>query len=153
MKIKIQGLIVLISAAILVGCGSHGDSHEHGSDTRGIQEASYTADDAHGLVLNGSKKWEMDEHTRGMFTKMDQRLKSTDLGSSSADDLKASGVILRKDIDDLIAGCTMVGDAHNELHKYLTVYIPVVDELVQKGDSSKAEEVHELLELYPKFFE
>ena len=66
---------LLISAAILVGCGSHGDSHEHGSDARGIQEASYTAGDAHGLVLNGSKKWEMDEHTRGMFTKMDQRLK------------------------------------------------------------------------------
>ncbi len=169
---KYQAVVVLTTflAVLGVGCAGH-EAHEghegqeaHEAHPAQVAQNSDGEDhDAHaaagapaadpGLVLDGAKKWEMDEHTRTLFARMAERLEGTDLEATSSEALKASGATLRKDIDDLIAGCTMVGDAHNELHKFLTAYIPAVNELAQSGDPHNAEQVRELLGVYPDFFE
>ena len=146
--------------ALTLALASCGHPHEgHHPEPRPDQD--HDAHEAHaasnpaalGLILNGSERWEMDEHTRTTFTKMAQRLEGSDLQAAPATELTETGALLRKDIDDLIAGCTMVGEAHNALHKYLAAYMPAVDALSQQGSLESAERVHALLGIYPEFFE
>ena len=67
--------------------------------------------------------------------------------------LRASGDAFRGDIDVLIAGCTMQGDAHGELHKFLTMHILAVEAMAASGAAASSEKVYELLEMYPQYFE
>ena len=141
----------------LVGCHGPGEGHsseaQHGHGHEVGESAGEPPSGSHGLVLNGAEKWQMDDHTRSMFTQMVQRLEGSDLESATVTELKESGSLLRKDIDELIAGCTMEGEAHDVLHKYLVAYIPSVDALSKSGDSESAEAVQALLQVYPRFFE
>jgi hypothetical protein len=167
MQCKAVVVLTTFLAVLGIGCAGHEghEAHEgqeahpapvaqnsHGEDHDSHAAAGEPSANP-GLVLHGAEKWQMDEHTRTLFSRMAERLEGTELEATTSEALKASGVTLRKDIDDLIAGCTMVGDAHNELHKFLTAYIPAVNELAQSGDPHSAERVRELLGVYPEFFE
>jgi len=140
---SIAPFLILLSSTLLLACGAH--DHDH--------EAHGTAATEHALALNGTEKWPMDEHSRTVFLTMAQRLEGKDLASLNTADLQATGKALTQDINDLIAGCTMQGAAHDELHKFLTLYIPAVSALAEKGKRDGAQKVHGLLELYPQYFE
>jgi hypothetical protein len=140
------GYLLLLTT---IGCSLH--SHSHRGHEAHSSSPSSSQD--HGLVLNGTRKWKTDEHTSAVFSLMSARVFEQDLKSQSGDDLKELGISLRQDIDDLIAGCTMEGDAHNELHKFLVLYIPEVEQLRKLGDLDNANNVGELLEVYLQYFD
>lgn len=105
------------------------------------------SEDIVSLTLNGDTKWEMDEHTRAAFESMSEKANHKD------GDLKSLGSALQADLDKLIQGCTMTGDSHNELHKFLIVYMPAVQKLANNGGDENLETIRKLLDMYPDFFE
>lgn len=134
-------LITLLSLGItflLVSCGRDRNSH-HGA------HQSHADSEALKIELNNSEKWELDNHTRSMFQTM---LKRIEAGGAPQD----IGTSLSKDLDKLIQGCTMTGQAHNQLHVYLVSYIPSVQKLKESGSVDSLDEVKEILHEYPKFF-
>jgi hypothetical protein len=108
-----------------------------------------------GMALNDGKKWPMDDHTRSAFKKMAVSFKISDF--SSINGLRKTGTQLKEQVGKLIQGCTMDGDAHNQLHIFLTGYIPAVDSLavattMDSGwDHSK--KINQYLSLYSTYFE
>ncbi len=152
--------MMLLPLLSLVACGGHDHGHEepnHASEAPSDDYASHHAPAAvptgHDLVLDGDQKWAMDDHTRFVVGTMSDRFVGRDLETSSAEDLRKLGTQLREDINELIKGCTMQGDAHNELHKFLGHYIPAVDKMASSGEPARAERVHELLVIYAGHFE
>ena len=101
-------------------------------------------------MLNAGQKWQMDDHTRSMFATMVDRLE--DPGAESVEPQEL-GKILEADLDALIQGCTMTGDAHSELHKYLVEFIPAIQQLASEGGDDEVQEVKRLLAEYPQYFE
>jgi len=95
----------------------------------------------------------MDNHTRTIFAKMAESFVHSDHSSLKEDGLKKAGATLQLDINELIQGCTMTGDAHNQLHIYLTGYIPVVAALSDSGQIADAEKIKHYLEKYGDYFE
>ena len=158
----LQATAVVSTLVLISGCGDHHDggqspaaeSHAAESQSAGPHavepHAQETGVDSPGLRLNGTQKWQMDEHTRAMYGTMVARIADRD-----AEDLasKQLGQELDKDLDALVQGCTMTGDAHRELHKFLGAYIPAVQALAAEGGEDAALEVQRLLELYPRYFE
>jgi hypothetical protein len=130
-------LTTTIVIVVLISCG--GDQHQH----------DHHADEAHvpGLSLNGDQKWKMDDHTRTMFAAMSERMEQAET------DPKAVGEALKADLDKLVRGCTMVGKSHDELHRFLIIYIPAINELSESGSSESLARVNLLLATYPKYFE
>jgi len=148
-------MVMLIAAGALVGCGGNGEGqaeHHEASHDEHMAQGGPASGGAHGLVLDEGRKWEMDAHTRAMIARMSGRLEGMDMGAMSSDALGALGGDLRADVDSLVAGCTMTGSAHDQLHTFLAAYIPAVEGMKQ-GDSAEATKVRELLELYPQYFE
>lgn len=133
---------VIIAAAIAVfpfiSVGETGvayaenQAHEHG-------HASHTSSAGiSGLQLNQGEHWEMDEHTRTMLVKMEKTFFAADHSTQAG--LNAVGGELKAQMDELIDGCTMGGAAHDQLHVFLSEYIPTIDRLAQAGDYEAARE-------------
>ena len=67
--------------------------------------------------------------------------------------LKAAGAELKADINELIQRCTMTGPDHDQLHTYLTAYIPAVTALEETGQVDDAKKVQHYLTIYEDYFE
>lgn len=162
MKPTWSPLAVLITAVMLTACGHHGaEDHSHDAEehTRGAEGhaaqagASTPGDGLERVRLNDQERWQMDEHTRSVFAKMAASFVGTDHAALEGDGLKAAGAELQGDVDVLIAGCTMTGEAHDQLHAYLLGYMPAVAALAESGRVEDAQRVEHYLERYGDFFE
>lgn len=118
---------------------AEGSTAEHGPAEHGHAEGQK-------LVLNDGQKWETDEHTRTIFATMRARLDSELSG-------KELGAALEGDLQKLIQGCTMPGEAHKQLHVFLMGYLPAVAHLSESGHEHARESVVSLLDEYPKYFQ
>jgi hypothetical protein len=150
-----QLVFVIVTALLVASCGKPGEEAQSNSQPEGGDPSPIAADAStndHGLRLNGADKWPMDAHTRAMFDKMTASFRDGGTDSGDSESIKAVGAKIRGEIDELIQGCTMTGEAHNQLHKYLMAYIPAVEKMAKEGTKAGAASVRELLELYPKYF-
>ena len=155
MKSTLLATGILAAATLLVSCGDHGaGSHTADVEDHASHLDSATPEDGlDGLALNNGSKWEMDDHTRTVFAKMATSFLNFDPQSMDEDGLMKAGADLQVDINALIQGCTMTGDAHDQLHVYLTGYMPAVAALSDSGRIEDAQKVTHYLEKYGDYFE
>ena len=103
-----QLLTVLLLTAATIGC-----SQDHGHDT-----AKET------IVLDNGTKWTVHDN---MMIHIEQM--STDVKATAADmDYDGLNKRLLTGIDALTSDCTMKGQAHDELHKWLLPFIGTANE-------------------------
>ena len=140
--------IILISFSIF-SFGAHAandDSHGHSNHNA---EAATS-----GLNLNNGDRREMDDHTRKMSSKMEETFFSADHSNQTS--LNALGNHLEAQLGELISGCTMSGEAHNQLHLFLTDYVPTIQSLAKAEDYDTARnsaiKLKQSLENYKKHF-
>lgn len=144
MNLKIRLLIISLSAFSLFNCGDkkekakegthqhQTESHEH-HDHKDIHETQQEE-----VNPKTDKKWQVDEHTRSSMQKISQIAKSSYV--KTTEEFSELGIMLQNEMKNLIAECKMQGEAHNQLHNYLTTIIPHIDELVEaetKEDGEK----------------
>ncbi|MGI1679450.1 MAG: hypothetical protein K6L75_11995 [Cellvibrionaceae bacterium] len=96
--------------------------------------------------LDYGAKWKMDSHTRKMFVAMSERV-------HVGGDLKKVGEKLKEDLQKLIKGCTMTGEAHDQLHLFLASYFPAVRKLSEEGTEEAFQKVKHVLLDYQSYFE
>ncbi len=123
------------------------------SVTANAEEAKQPAYVIEDMSLNNGYKWEMDEHTRNAFNEMAKSFLSIDISLLRADALKSQGIMLQKSLDNLIQGCTMEGDAHEQLHTFLMEYMPEISALSNTGNIENAEKIQYYLKAYSQYFE
>lgn len=149
MKLFLFVLCILSTVPMVTSCGKH---HDPASDHSKEDHKSHQAA-PQGLELNNGKKWQMDTHTRDSFVRMVNIADDVDLTVTDYQGLKTFGSNLLNELDLLIKGCTMTGDAHDQLHVYLTGYIPAVQALAKSGRLADAKDVIYYLKLYGDYME
>ena len=105
------------------------------------------------LTLNDGKKWQLDDYTSTALNTMSDAFESVDASKLDPLTLKAAGASLKKNIDEMIQGCTMTGAGHDQLHVYLNGLVPAVNSLGKNGQVADAEKVQQQLALYRDYFE
>lgn len=107
------------------------------------------------LELNNGSKWEMDEHTRNMSKKMKQTFLTAE--HANLESLNNLGKQLQSQLDVLIRGCTMTGEAHDQLHVFLSTHMPAIHALESASDYASAKkhaiELKHQFEVYGEYFE
>lgn len=141
----ILALAFMVVAALFAGCGNENapgplnDPHDHSGAP------------GKALSLDHGKRWQADEHTRASVKQMQQTLADAD----PAD--RGLGKTLQKQTDELIQGCTMSGEAHDQLHVWLNELMPALNLMAEAQDAAqfaqRRGEVQHLLEEYDKYFE
>lgn len=134
----------------LFSCGSTSQEKPQKQKQTETQEENHHHDESEAIELNNGQKWKVDSnmvrHIRNMendvifFTKLEQK------------DYKTLSVKLQTNIDLLTSNCTMKGQAHDELHKWLLPYIDLVQELsVAKDESEAAKQFEKIQTSYQTF--
>jgi hypothetical protein len=143
---------LVLSTVFFLGACSHFEHHHHGSEMM-TSHHSNSADKTLNINLNGDNKWLMDAHTRSVASTMMNRFSSLDLELQNQQELEDLGEQLGQDLDTLIQGCTMEGEAHNALHDFLTSFMPALEEFKTTASVDSAKHVKHLLAEYQNYFE
>lgn len=155
MKHLVYIITVLITLLVVPSCGSSHEEHEQQDHADHAHDAADThaQHNLDGMSLNNGSKWMMDDHTRLVFSAMASTFMSTDPASMSPEELQSLGSSLQQSNTTLIQGCTMTGDAHDQLHIFLSGYIPAVNSLADAGQIDDANTIRQYLEGYDEYFE
>lgn len=120
------------------------ESHEHGEE--GHEHSAVQED----IVLNNGEKWVVNDEMKPHIAKSEELLKAYD------GDYKALAEALTAENNKLIKSCTMEGESHDELHKWLHPHLEMVKELAKTEDQAQADEQINALkssyELYHHYF-
>ena len=134
MKKKI--ILIPAIALFLFSCGNA--SNEKSEDLSEIEthDEHHHDDESEAIELNNGEKWTVDAnmltHIRTMendvisFAKVEQK------------DYKVLSEKLQASSDLLTSHCTMTGQAHDELHKWLLPYMDLVEELSEAINEAEA---------------
>ncbi len=154
MKTALTAICILITGALLVSCSDDKTESLPPNADDHSSHLSVTPDDGlDGLSLDSGQKWKMDDHTRSVFSEMAESFLGSDHSHAEEETLKKAGSDLQDLITKLVQGCTMTGAAHDQLHVYLTGYIPAVAALSETGQIENAKTVKRYLEMYGQYFE
>jgi hypothetical protein len=130
-------LSLLFAAALFFAACDHGaNSHAHGPADHAAQA----------LKLDDGRRWKTDEPTRASVATIKERVADKTLEG------KALGDALDKELQKLIQGCKMTGEAHNQLHYWLEPFMGHVKDL-REGKAGAADKVKASLAEYDKYFE
>ena len=107
------------------------------------------------LQLNNGEKWAVNEEMKPNVAAQEESIKN--YKTSQDTDYKALSDQLVKDNSSLINSCTMKGESHEELHKWLHPHMELLDELGKSESNDQANEaiskLEESFETFHKFFQ
>lgn len=152
---KNLAVLLSISNLLFFGCGQ--SSKE---ENPVIKKQTYQIDHQHTnenttIKLDNGKKWKVDEnmliHIRNMETDINSFI------AMKQEDYKSLAKKLETNIDLLISNCSMKGNAHDELHKWLLPYIDMAAALSNATNEEEAskqfENIQSSLKKFNLFFE
>lgn len=99
------------------------EEHEHKAEIQTIE-------------LNNGEKWRVDANMITHIRNMENDVIS--FSKAQQKDYKSLAEKLQSNIELLTSNCTMEGQAHDELHKWLLPYIDMVNELSAVKDDTEA---------------
>jgi hypothetical protein len=109
-----------------------------------------------GIQLNGGNKWKVVPEMLIHIRAMERDVTNFKINNELAN-YKALAQNLQLNIDKLTANCTMEGQAHDELHKWLLPYIDDVAVLATIDTTTKAtvkyNQIKNTFEVFNVFFE
>jgi len=161
-------IAILTAGLLLFGCSN--ENHEHEEDTHEMHDHDddhaghdhgegrhiIAGKDDHeatdGITLNNGEKWEADNHTNEKVSEMKTEVENY----KKNNDYSKLATNLEADVSELIKGCTMDGEPHNQLHHWLEPYIGLVNSLKDaNNDSDKSANVEIIetsLNQYTEYF-
>lgn len=132
--------IFLASFFTVTGCGTGTD--EHAADNALTPApVSERQDSVRGpeLELDHGERWVVDPPMLVPVRRMQQRIaQAAHQGALLTPEHAALADSLFADLDDLVAGCTMEGKAHEELHVWLIPHMQLVQDLEKAADTTQA---------------
>ena len=129
--------LLLITLALLAACGAKDSAEE----SVGIVP----------LTLNEGAKWQMDSHTRGSVARMQDWFAAAGQ-PATLEAYQELGRRLTEELQVLIGGCTMAGPDHDQLHIFLTEFMPRVNALRDASELDAAEQTRiELGKLFTEY--
>lgn len=130
-------LTFAVGSLLLYSCGNSSNEKLNNQTEVAQHNDHHHDDESEAIELNNGEKWQVNAnmitHIRNMendvisFAKVEQK------------DYKVLSEKLQASIDLLTSNCTMTGQAHDELHKWLLPYMDLVEELSEAEDKIEAE--------------
>ncbi len=152
----------LLVASIMYSCNNH--SEDEASLTQDTTQQASTKEDEHHheehepITLNNGAKWKVDENMMTYIRKMEtQTGQLAGKKEISLPELQSFADSLQVNLDALTTSCTMTGQAHDELHKWLVPFIDMASHLQKATAQEEArksfDEIEESFHTFNTYFE
>ena len=163
MKIRIAQLLILTASLTLFSCGGNAESqadHEH-ANGQDHEHSEVSMDESEirpsikepELKLNNGEKWEANPETTQGIANMKMTLEEY-----ASQPVTTRGYYpglaqkLIAEFSDIFQNCTMKGDAHDQLHRYLLPMKPYLEK-IGSGDTKDAEQATAELTKYLNYYD
>lgn len=136
--------IFLIStiAIALIACKNENhhenhDEHEHHDETA-THEEDHHNHESEAIMLNDGEKWKVVENMSGYIRNMEKAVNEFE-----GNDYPALAKTIDENIRALTENCTMEGQAHDELHKWLLPFIELSEEFDVATEKENQEKIYQ----------
>jgi len=147
-------MTVLAISLLLFSCGETSSEKTNAQTETITQEVDGKDDEMQTIKLNNGEKWLVNEEMKPFI--LESEIILNDYIESSSTDFKTLAERLNEKNSKLIESCTMNGESHDELHKWLYPHMNLIRSLAQEENTeSAASIVRELalsFETYHKYF-
>lgn len=139
-KLKIS--IIALSVFFLVSCNDK-------TKTQTIETTeTHQHSELEDIQLNEGKKWKVDDNMMIIIRKMEKEVASTD-----NENYQLLIDNLARNIDKLTSNCTMTGQAHDELHKWLLPFIEDVKAFSNDKSTENFQKIQNAFTTFNQYFE
>jgi len=136
-EIKTSLVLLVLSTMIFTSCGQKTPAKE-------AHETTDVNDDFETIKLNNGEKWKVVNEMISYVHLMDKSV--AEFQTLEDKNYAVLAKNLQTNVDSLISNCTMTGEGHIELHKWLIPYIQLLDDLSNAPNNSEAEETNESIQ-------
>ncbi|MBK8505924.1 MAG: hypothetical protein IPL46_29260 [Saprospiraceae bacterium] len=129
-----KSTIVLILSVIMFACGN--SSAEKNNSEIAASEDHDNHQNNSTLTLDQGQKWQVNAEMLPPIEMMESLI--NDFAENNSEEYQDLASDLQKQIDLLVASCTMTGPSHDELHKWLHPAIQTVKKIDDAKDNAVA---------------
>lgn len=150
MKTKI--LILLLTSVFIFGCSSNTSNNEEKENEPSETVVEPTEEEHHhdgheAIVLDNGNKWKVVESMLIYIRNMEEAVNNFE-----GEDYPALAITIDENVRALTENCTMEGQAHDELHKWLVPFIGLSEEFDVATDKAEQERIYnEFKEAFVEF--
>ena len=144
LKIKIAFLATVV--LLLFSCNTKSKEEK----TTEIKTEEHQHSESETIQLNNGEKWKVDDNMMIHIRNMEKDVVHFDQEKSTNYSLLADK--LKTNIDILTSNCTMKGQAHDELHKWLVPYIELVDLFSKEKSANQFTEIQNSFLTFNEYF-
>ncbi len=136
---KILTILLIPITLLLFSCGNTVNEDSNKETVVVVKEEHHHNDDP--IALNNGSKWKVDANMMTHIRNMEKDINTLDLrGAKEYAELAGK---LEHNIELLTSNCTMEGQAHDELHKWL---LPFIDLSSEFSECKTAENYNEIFQ-------
>ena len=147
-KLKITS--ILLSTFFLFSCNDKA-KNESAETSQATKTEVHEHSNDETIQLNDGQKWKVDVDMMAHIRIMENDVTSFDKETPENYQLLADN--LKKNIDLLTSNCTMKGEAHDELHKWLLPYIELVDHFSKDKSNENLAKIQESFTTFNQYFQ
>lgn len=141
-------IFILLGGFLIASCNNDSKT----ADTNTSTEVAVETEDAHhrhadegDIVLINGEKWQINPEMKPFLEKGSDLV--TEYVKNNDTDYKSLAAALKEQNSQLIKSCTMQGQSHDELHKWLHPHLDLVKSLENETDATEAQKIVAQLEL------
>lgn len=132
-------LTLSVFSLLLFGCGNS-TNEKPNNQTKAVEHNEHHHDDeSKALQLNSGEKWVVNEEMKPFILKAEEILNQ--YLESESHDYQTLATQLKEENSGLIKSCTMIGESHDELHKWLYPHIELIESLSKAESTEQANKI------------
>lgn len=155
MRKKNAVISIFTISFLLFACDSSSlkEAHKHSESVTEHENQQNGREDK--IRLNNGEKWLVNDEMKPYVYEAEKVL--SEYNESNSTEYKELAVVLKEKNTAVIKSCTMQGESHDELHKWLHPHMELVDKLEKADNVEEANEtitqLNESFETYNQYFQ
>lgn len=142
---KTKFILPLTISLIILGCSSPSENKEEIVTTQEAETSIETIEENHHeeldtIVLDNGKKWKIVESMLFYIRNIEQAV--TSFEGKQSEDYTTLAKTIDENLIELTSSCTMEGQAHDELHKWLVPFIELSEQFDVATELSEQEKIY-----------
>ncbi|MFP5470669.1 MAG: hypothetical protein ACLGGV_03665 [Bacteroidia bacterium] len=133
--------ILLAMAIYLMACDNERQNHQEPQEEQTTHDEEHHHHESESIVLDNGKKWKVAEGMVVYIRNMEKAI--NDFETLENKDYTALAKTIDTNIRELTSNCTMKGQAHDELHKWLVPFIELSEEFDVATDPKEQEKIYQ----------
>lgn len=140
-------------AFIFFGCNHTTNNEETTPQDTIATEEVHQHDEVEAIILDNGKKWVVVPEMMAFIKNIENGVNEfSKKDKSTFEEYQTLSKLIAKNLEDLTANCTMTGQAHDELHKWLVPFLDLSAEFSETTNVEEADKTyHKIEEAFKEF--